>query len=833
MTVNLSMLAGAGFQFLDNNGDPLTGGKVYTYLAGSTTPVTTYTTNAGTTAHTNPIVLDAAGRVPSGGEIWLTNGVSHKFVVKTSTEVTIGTYDNILNNIGNVYSALSAPDGSSLVGYTPSGTGAVATTVQNKLREMVSVKDFGAVGDWNGTTGTDDRDAILAALTYAAGRTVVFESGKTYLIGSAIVFSGDVSMKSDGVEKATIFQNGQSFVPLNIQGSTFKTTSLSASQQVNNRIWQVADTSGVTPGMLMEVKSAAAWYYDDRGVAKKSELHRVTKVDGVNIHTEDPANDGYNAPTEVVTVTFYAPVSVFMDNIQVKCVLDAPSPTAAAVTGLQLYYCADSILRNVDVDGAAYTGVYVNGCYKTLIYGGQTNSANNLETGYGVQTYGSTHTTVKDRKFWQCRRGVDISGGAVISMHSIIEGCTNMGGGSDAEGTPYGYYENGSLGSPQFGFGSHGPADHTIYRNNRVSNMWNGFVLRGGNEVVENNYYIGRSRNGVIYASFGENLTAVGNIVVDGYQTSKGFDEYDGNIPDVVLTVTTTSSSNVVTVTGAGQDTSQIQVGAVITGHASISAGAYVTYVASSTQFYISAASTGAITGTATFAADQSRRADCFLNLFASHSGGAITVNENTVQLRDKFLVFSGGSSAVKSGLTACNNKIRFSRNPNTGEVWFAFNSGAAAFAASWKLVNNDYARDDGGTGLVTRFRSISANSTTQLGDAIYSGTYTPTATPVANVTSVTTLSGQYLVVGNMVSVSGRFLLTPISASTYTQLRITLPVAPANFGAATIGGTGNSQIGDMALTVSADGTNNEALFTGTPTVNAGRYVYFNFSYRLS
>lgn len=134
MTVNLSMLAGAGFQFLDNNGDPLTGGKVYTYLAGSTTPVTTYTTNAGTTAHTNPIVLDAAGRVPSGGEIWLTNGVSHKFVVKTSTEVELGSYDNIRNNIGNIYSSLSASDGSSLVGYQP--LSGAATTVQEALRSI-------------------------------------------------------------------------------------------------------------------------------------------------------------------------------------------------------------------------------------------------------------------------------------------------------------------------------------------------------------------------------------------------------------------------------------------------------------------------------------------------------------------------------------------------------------------------------------------------------------------------------------------------------------------------------------------------------------------------
>lgn len=97
MTFNISMLAGAGWQFFDNSGVILSGGLLYTYAAGTTTPQTAYTSSSGSTAHTNPIVLDSAGRVPSGGEIWLIDGVSYKFVLKTSVGVTIGTYDNIFN----------------------------------------------------------------------------------------------------------------------------------------------------------------------------------------------------------------------------------------------------------------------------------------------------------------------------------------------------------------------------------------------------------------------------------------------------------------------------------------------------------------------------------------------------------------------------------------------------------------------------------------------------------------------------------------------------------------------------------------------------------------
>ena len=94
MTVKLSPCFGAGAQIFDDSGVPLAGGKIFTYLAGTTTNAATYTTVSGSIAHTNPIILDASGRVP-GGEIWLTDNVTYKFVLKDSSNVLIGTYDNI------------------------------------------------------------------------------------------------------------------------------------------------------------------------------------------------------------------------------------------------------------------------------------------------------------------------------------------------------------------------------------------------------------------------------------------------------------------------------------------------------------------------------------------------------------------------------------------------------------------------------------------------------------------------------------------------------------------------------------------------------------------
>ena len=94
MAVSLSPIGGAASQFFNAHGTPLSGGKLYTYAAGTTTPKATFTEASGLTAHTNPIILDSTGKVP-GGEIWLTAGQSYAFVLKSSADVLLGTYDNI------------------------------------------------------------------------------------------------------------------------------------------------------------------------------------------------------------------------------------------------------------------------------------------------------------------------------------------------------------------------------------------------------------------------------------------------------------------------------------------------------------------------------------------------------------------------------------------------------------------------------------------------------------------------------------------------------------------------------------------------------------------
>lgn len=175
MSVYLSPLGGAGAQFFDNNGNPLSGGKLYTYAAGTTTPQATFTTSTGNVAHTNPIILNSAGRVPTG-EIWITGSVQYKFVLTDANDVLIATYDDISGT--NDFPSINAEN----VVYDPPFPTAVPTNVELKLAQTVSVKDFGAVGDGV----TDDTAALQSAIANVPGDTVIFFPQGTYKVSGVL-----------------------------------------------------------------------------------------------------------------------------------------------------------------------------------------------------------------------------------------------------------------------------------------------------------------------------------------------------------------------------------------------------------------------------------------------------------------------------------------------------------------------------------------------------------------------------------------------------------------------------------------------------------------------
>jgi hypothetical protein len=206
MAISLSTVAGAAAQFFDNSGVPLSGGLLYTYAAGTTTPLTTYTSNTGLAINTNPIVLNSAGRVPY--EIWLTIGSSYKFVLSDSNNVQIASYDNLTGSL-NANTLANTSDialGDALVGFRQSDTsglltGSIGSTVHNKLQESISVLDFiepslhAAIA---GGSYTNDLSGQIQA-AFNIGKPILFPAGTYYfnvIATSQFILTGQGSVNT-------------------------------------------------------------------------------------------------------------------------------------------------------------------------------------------------------------------------------------------------------------------------------------------------------------------------------------------------------------------------------------------------------------------------------------------------------------------------------------------------------------------------------------------------------------------------------------------------------------------------------------------------------------
>lgn len=301
MSTTPSLFAGIGAQFFNNSGVPLTGGLIYSYLSGTTTPVATYTTSAGSTAHTNPIVLDSAGRVPSGGEIWLLNGdtTEYKFVLKTSAAVLIATYDNV----PGTYSATDLANtsnidlGDALVGFkqsNPSGvlTGAVGKTVHDKLQDLVTVTDFGAVA------GTDCAAQLVLASAATTG-TVVIPNGAfvaTATTSNSATILGLLSrIQINGTLTITVASGVHTFTsPVVVASNVVNGLSIVGASPVSLSITGQVSTSGATGAYSITLQAstvsnvAVGDFLHTCTVAGTGcpEIHRgvweITNVDAIN-----------------------------------------------------------------------------------------------------------------------------------------------------------------------------------------------------------------------------------------------------------------------------------------------------------------------------------------------------------------------------------------------------------------------------------------------------------------------------------------------------------------------------------------------------------------------
>ncbi|MFM0638086.1 hypothetical protein PQQ63_15395 [Paraburkholderia metrosideri] len=197
-----SLLQNGKQQFIDQNGHPLVGGQVYFYTPGTETPMDTWQDPGETTPNTNPVVLDSRGQAA----IW--GSGTYRQVLYDRFGVLI--WDQVVSELTGV---IGGAGGSAGVGFIQTGTGAVQRTVQDKLRQWVDVRDFGAAGDG----ATDDTNAFAEALNVGRGilvpgqRTYKLNGGLSLLANIHLLYSQDgATLDFSGVSSGVAMSVGSS-----------------------------------------------------------------------------------------------------------------------------------------------------------------------------------------------------------------------------------------------------------------------------------------------------------------------------------------------------------------------------------------------------------------------------------------------------------------------------------------------------------------------------------------------------------------------------------------------------------------------------------------------
>jgi hypothetical protein len=185
-------------KFFDNNGTPLTGGLLYTYVAGTTTKIATYTDSSGGTPNTNPVVLNFRGEA----NVWLDPTLTYKFTLAPLGDTDpptkpIWTVDNIATGI--TLSQLTQQIIGQILWPRTAAETSAGVTPANYAYMPGDVRRYGAVGN-----GVADDTAALnnANLSWNGAGVVTFPGSRfTCLATSQIVFPTGISWVGQGVSE--------------------------------------------------------------------------------------------------------------------------------------------------------------------------------------------------------------------------------------------------------------------------------------------------------------------------------------------------------------------------------------------------------------------------------------------------------------------------------------------------------------------------------------------------------------------------------------------------------------------------------------------------------
>jgi len=442
----LSPVWGAGAQLFDNSGNVLTGGKIYTYEASTTTPAVTYTNPTGSAFNSNPIIANASGRLAN--EIWLPVSGAYKFVLKDTNDVLIATYDNIpsipqppivndassisyeqgytvtagaftvgatylITSVGTTnFVAIGAASNTTGILFTATGVGSgtgtakYSRTVQTKLQETVSLADFGAVGDGI----TDDTVAIQAAFAVQKPLLWVGSTGNNFKITSSITQTVTLDVIWYG-EGATITYTGSHVeyaIRLNdTAGVLFDISNLTLDgSKLCNKVLEVLNnTSNATASdfnatnLFVTRAKRINTFSGGNGIAIRGAFTQVIFNGGGASDCELPAGQGTSGSVGIsgITVTWYSTTSyakrMVINNININKIYSSDLAYQDDQDGVVYFVPDDPIALTkvssqfVSNNGSSYVNCYGRSiktqCQNTIVENSYFERTEGLASGFG------------------------------------------------------------------------------------------------------------------------------------------------------------------------------------------------------------------------------------------------------------------------------------------------------------------------------------------------------------------------------------------------------------------------------------------------------------------
>ena len=180
------------FHAFDSSGDPLSGGKLHTYIAGTSTNKASYSEKTCTTANTNPVVLDSNGEA----DVYLCG--TYKLVLKDSADVTLWTLDNIDGGTAS-FDDFRYPDSNA----TDQGVTGDSNTIKYYVDDIGATKTATIYLRHNSgsdtttyTLSTDETITSNITLEFSPGALLSIDSGKTLTVDGSVIASSAQQIKS-------------------------------------------------------------------------------------------------------------------------------------------------------------------------------------------------------------------------------------------------------------------------------------------------------------------------------------------------------------------------------------------------------------------------------------------------------------------------------------------------------------------------------------------------------------------------------------------------------------------------------------------------------------